>query len=141
MVNADDTTGGTSSTTSSGSTSSGSGLPAWIWNPRDKILGIVVAWLIAGIIAVVDEIGQAIGLVFAIVGDVPRLISRSLVDAFGKVGVSILDVVDAVLAVVADLAVSAGPFAPLLVGLAIAGVAYVLKFVLSEVTEVILFWR
>lgn len=143
MVNADDTTGGGSGSTSGGTTTTDTrlGIPAWIWNPRDKILGIIVAWIVAGVLTVIAEINRAIGRIFEIFASIPRIITQALVDAFGSVGASILDVQTSLLDVVQALAVSAGPFGPLLVGLAVAAVAAVLRVVLAEVAEVILFWR
>lgn len=91
----------------------GKSVPDWIWNPRNRVLGIVTGWLVAGLLTFNQKVvGGILGVGNAYLEAFDVAGSSALL-AFGDAGRSFLDALGVVNTALANAAYSAGPAGPL----------------------------
>lgn len=101
-------------------------VPEWVFCPREKILSIVVEWIVSGFIAVGNSITGAIEAVFSSLGLAGSTAGDGLVMSFENVAQAFLGVSFAVNNAILDVAASGGPVAPLIVVVLYSAVGFML---------------
>jgi hypothetical protein len=110
-------------------------VPDWVWDPKDKILEIVVNWIVNGIWSGVQELVGWILTLFnvAVIGPLEAA-GQGLLDAFGPVGDLFVDLAWDLSAPLRSVAGS-GPFAPILTWFMTAVFLVVLAYAVRGVVE------
>jgi len=100
--------------------------PSWVFCPEERILSVVVEWLIAGVVSVGNSLSGAVAAVFDSFGLAGSTAGGAVVGAFSYVAGALFGVAFTVNNAILGLASSAGPVAPVVVVGLYLGVAVVL---------------
>lgn len=114
------------------------GVPDWVFCPRERILKIVIGWIIDGFKAAGESVVTAIYAVFGAFGAAGDSAARAIVGAGAAVGWGLYSVAFTVNNAILSVATVAGPFSPFLVIVLYAGVGAAILGLLVGVKKAVL---
>lgn len=112
--------------------------PDWVFCPRERILSVVVEWIVSGFIAVGNAFVGAVEAVFASLGLAGATAGEGVVSSFANVGDSLLGVAFQMNNAILDMATSSGPAGPFVAVGLFVGVGFVLLGVFVGVRKGVL---
>ena len=115
-------------------------VPSWVWNPRRKVLGIVLGWLVGGLSVVLHAIVNGIWSPIDSALTAAEMAGDAIDSSVASVADAIVGAERSVTSTFIDLGASSGLAAPLTTAaivLGTFGIVFVVVFVVVQVAKVV----
>lgn len=115
-------------------------VPPWVWSPRQKILGIVLGWLVGGLGVVLNSIVTGIWTPIDSALTAFAMAGNAVDDAVGEAADAIYLAERSITGAFLDLGAGAGLAAPLTTAaivLGTFGIVFVIVFIVVQVAKVV----
>jgi len=115
-------------------------VPTWVWSPRQKVLGIVLGWLVGGLSAVLGAITAGIWSPIDSALTAFEMAGGAVDDSMAAVADSVVDAERAVTGVFVELGASSGLAAPLTIAAIVLltfGIVFVVVWLIVQVARLV----